>query len=95
MIKGAPVTSRAEKRLEQKINKQRESEARWLQKVLFSLGKAREARSKLAEATGDQLNPLITLDDGTQIPLDTLEELIKKRVDTLMEALGRGVYGVR
>ena len=71
------------------VEKHRDSEARWLQKVLFSLGKARDARANLAEATGEDLNPLITLDDGTSIPLDTLEAIIQKRVATLMEALGR------
>lgn len=71
------------------IQKHRDSEARWLQKVLFSLGKAREARAKLAASRGDDLNPLITLDDGTQVPLDTIEEIIRLRVDSLMESLGR------
>lgn len=84
-----------DKRNDRQINKHRDSEARWLQKVLFALGKARDARSKLADATGDDLNPLVTLDDDTQIPLDTLEEIIQKRVDALMEALGRNIYGVR
>lgn len=84
-----------DKRNDRQVNKHRDSEARWLQKVLFSLGKARDARSKLADAAGEDLNPLITLDDGTQIPLDTLEEIIKKRVDALMEALGRNIYGIR
>ena len=78
-----------EKRHARQIEKHRDSEARWLQKVLFSLGKARDARAKLAEATGENLNPLITLDDGTSIPLDTLETIIQKRVAALMEALGR------
>ena len=76
-------------RRQSQINKHRESEARWLQKVLFAVGKAREARRKLAETTGDELNPLITLDDGAQVPLDTLEEIIKKRVEFLMDGLGR------
>ncbi len=80
---------------ERRINKYRESEARWLQKVLFAIGKAREAREKLAEARGDELNPLITLDDGTKLPLDKLEEVIHKRVEVLMEALGRNLYGPR
>ncbi len=80
---------------QRQIAKYRESEARWLQKVLFAVGKARDAREKLAEKTGDELNPLITLDDGTQVPLDTLEELIRKRVEFLMDALGRNVYGPR
>ncbi len=78
-----------EVRRQRQINKHRESEARWLQKVLFAVGKAREARRKLAETTGEDLNPLITLDDGGQVPLDTLEEIIKKRVEFLMDGLGR------
>lgn len=78
-----------DKRQAKQIEKHRDTEARWLQKVLFSLGKARDARTKLAEATGEDLNPLITLDDGTSIPLDTLETIIHTRVATLMEALGR------
>lgn len=82
----------AEKRLQRQINNHRENEARWLQKVLFATGKARDAREKLAEATNEQLNPLITLDSGDQIPLDTLEEIIQKRVDDLNTSLGRGVY---
>lgn len=82
-------------RQQRQINRHRESEARWLQKMLFATGKAREARQKLSDATGDDLNPLITLDDGTKVPLDTLQEIIEKRVESLMEALGRGVHGFR
>ncbi len=83
------------RRLERKIDKQRETEARWLQKMLFALSKAKEAREKLAEATGEDLNPLITLEDGTKVPLDTVEDLVETRVESLMDALGQGVYGRR
>lgn len=89
------MTDQAEKRLQRRIDKQREEESRWLQKVLFALSKAREAREKLVELSGEELNPLITLDDGTQIELDKLERIIEGRVDDLMDALGRGVYGRR
>lgn len=81
-----------EKRLERQINSYRENEARWLQKVLFATAKASEARTKLAEATNESLNPLVTLDDGTSLPLDKLEAVIQKRVDDLREALGQGQY---
>ncbi len=91
----AQTSTAAEKRLQRQINNHRDNEARWLQKVLFAFGKARDAREKLTEATGEELNPLITLDDGNQIPLDTLEEIIQKRVDDLNAALGRGVYARR
>jgi hypothetical protein len=84
----------AEKRLQRQINNHRENEARWLQKVLFATGKARDAREKLAEAT-NELNPLITLSNRDQIPLDTLEEIIQKRVDDLHVSLGRGGYAKR
>lgn len=84
--------SKEARRLQRKINKQREDEARWLQKVLFALSKARDAREKLTEATDEELNPLITLDDDTQVPLDKLEEIIQKRVDDLRAALGQGAY---
>ena len=81
-----------DRQTQRKIDRQRQSESRWLQKVLFDLGKAREARGKLSEVTGDDLNPLIVLEDGTQLPLDTLEEIIRARIDTLMEHLGQGQH---
>lgn len=84
-----------DKRLQRQIDNHRESEARWLQKVLFATNKAREAREKLTEKTNEALNPLIALDDGTKIPLDKLEEIIQKRVDDLREALGQGSYARR
>ncbi len=84
-----------QRRLQRKIDKQREIEARWLQKMLFALSKAKEARIKLADTTGEDLNPLITLDDGTQMSVDTLEDVVNKRVDLLMDSLGQGAYGRR
>jgi len=84
-----------DKRLQGRIDKQREEESRWLQKVLFSLSKAREAREKLTELSGEELNPLFTLESGSQIELDKLERIIEGRVEDLMDALGRGVYGRR
>jgi hypothetical protein len=87
------LTDATARRLQRKIDKQREVEARWLQKMLFALSKAKEAREKLADTTGEELNPLIELDDGTQVSLDALDEIVKKRVESLMDALGQGVYG--
>lgn len=84
-----------QRRLQRKIDKQREIEARWLQKMLFALSKAREARVKLSETTGEDLNPLITLDDGTQLSLDALEDVVNKRVESLMDSLGQSTYGRR
>ena len=89
------MTDQKQRRLQRKIDKQREIEARWLQKLLFALSKAKEARVKLSEVTGEDLNPLITLDDGTQVSLDALEDVVNKRVDVLMDSLGQSAYGRR
>ena len=83
----------ADQQLQRQIHNQRDSEARWLQQMLFAFGKAQETRTKLAETTGEDLNPLIILEDGTQVPLDTLREIIQKRIDLLMQALGRRNHG--
>lgn len=84
-----PAPTKQEKALQRKIDKQRDSEARWLQKMLFASGKAQEARQKLDEIHPEDLDPVITLDDGTELPLSALDAIIQKRVDDLMEALGR------
>ena len=78
---------------ERKVQRQLESESRWLQQVLFALGKAREAREGLAETQDGELGALITLQDGTKVPLDALEEIIDQRVSDLRGELGQGTYG--
>jgi hypothetical protein len=48
-----------------------------------------------ARSTGEDLNPLLALDDGTQVSLDALEDILHKRVDALMDSLGKSTYGRR
>lgn len=81
-----------QRRLQRTIDKQREIGARWLQKMPFALSKAKETLAKLAETTGEDLNPLIALDDGPQVSLDALEDIVHKRVDALMDSLGKSTY---
>lgn len=92
-MKGLSLTD--QKLLQRKIDKQLEIEARWLQKMLFAMSKAREARDKLVDTTGESLSPLVTLDDGNQVSLGDLEKFVGRRVDQLMDSLGQGVYGRR
>jgi hypothetical protein len=80
-------------RTQRMIDKHRGDEARWLQKTQFALGKAKEAREKLAETAGDDLSPLLTLDDGTTVSIHQLDEIIQKRVDALRQALGQAPTG--
>jgi hypothetical protein len=77
------------KQQQRKIDSLLQSESRWLQKVLFSVGKTREARQKLAEAKGEKLDNLIVLKGGKKVSLDDLEEALHQRVVENMTALGQ------
>ena len=74
------MTARQQRRLEQSLQK----EARWLQKTIFSLRKAQDARSKVVDTNGEPLSPLVSV-DGTQIPIEQLETLIDERVDQIRQ----------
>ncbi|MEX1207467.1 MAG: hypothetical protein WEE36_02520 [Acidimicrobiia bacterium] len=77
------------KQQQRKIDSLLQSESRWLQKLLFSVGKTREAREKLAEAKGEKLDNLIVLKGGKKVSLDDLEEALRARVFENMTALGQ------
>ncbi|MDX1450265.1 MAG: hypothetical protein R3246_14530 [Acidimicrobiia bacterium] len=81
-----------DRQTQRKLNRLRETESRWLQKAAFALSKTREAREKLSEVLSDDLEPVITLDDGTTVTLDEVERLIRERVDTLRSGLGQGNF---
>lgn len=83
------MTARQRRRLEQNLQK----EARWLQKTIFSLRKAQDAREKVVDTNGKPLRPLVSVDD-TQIPIEQLEALIDERVDQIRGELGTGDYRV-
>lgn len=81
-----------EKRRLRQVAGHREAESRWLQKATFALGKARDARAKLSDATGQDLSPLVTLEGGEQLSIDDLGAIVQTRVDELNGILGRGSY---
>lgn len=85
----ATLTAREQRRLEQNLQK----EARWLQKTIFSLRKAQDARSRVVDVNGEPLTPLVSV-NGTQIPIEQLENLINDRVDQIRQELGTGNYRV-
>lgn len=80
----------ADPRTQRKITRNLQSESRWLQKTLFALGKAREARAKVAEAKGKKRVKPLAKDVKGSVSLDDLEAIIKERVDTVREELGEG-----
>lgn len=77
-------------RTQSKIDRQLQSESRWLQKVVFALGKAREARGKLSEITGDQPDP-VKIRRST-VSLGELEGALQDRVKDVMAELGQGIH---
>lgn len=83
------TAARQRRRLEQNLQK----EARWLQKTIFSLRKAQDAREKVIDTNGEPLRPLVSVDD-TQIPIEQLETLIDERVNQIRAELGTGDYRV-
>ena len=77
-----------------KIENQIQNESAWLQKLLFALGKAEDARAKLAATQEAALSPLVVLKDGTPVPLGLVAQNVKRRVEELMKILGQGARGL-
>lgn len=64
-----------------------QSESRWMQKALFALGKAEDARDKLAKARNEDARPETVSVGGKDLSLDTLRDAIQDRIETLAEVL--------
>lgn len=60
-------------------------EATWLQKVLFGLGKAQEAREKFADASDSEPEPLVLETDDGELPIETVEDALETRIQALLE----------
>jgi len=60
-------------------------EATWLQKALFALGKAADAREKL-DREGDGTGYALDLESGS-LPIEDLEDAIEARVKALLETV--------
>lgn len=67
-----------------------QSESRWMQKALFALNKAEDARDKLAKARNEDGEPEIIKIGGKSVTIDALRIAIEERVETLAEALQEG-----
>lgn len=72
---------------ERRIKKLIQTEARWLQRVLFGLNKAQEAREKLADLKGQDVEPIhVDVKKGT-VTLDSFHETLTERAEKLIDAL--------
>jgi 50S ribosomal subunit-associated GTPase HflX len=75
---------------QRQIRKERrlvQSESRWMQKALFALNKADDARSKLAKARDEEGEPQMVNIGGKSLSIDALRTAIQERVETLAEVL--------
>lgn len=60
----------------------------WFQKALFALGKAEEAREKLADARGSEDDEAFAVLVGdAEIPLEDIEEGLQAHVEALLETV--------
>ncbi|MEX2465535.1 MAG: hypothetical protein WD995_01410, partial [Gemmatimonadota bacterium] len=64
-----------------------QSESRWMQKALFALNKAEDARAKLAKARNEEGEPETVTVGGKSLSIDALRTAIQGRVETLAEVL--------
>lgn len=66
------------------------SEAGWLQKALFALGKASDDHGKLAELNGEAHEPLLVTIDGETYDIgdvtDAVKDAVLERTETLRVA---------
>lgn len=60
-------------------------EATWLQKVLFGLGKAQEAREKFGDASGKEAEAIELEIEGSSVEIEAVEDAIETRIQSLLE----------
>ncbi|TVP58099.1 MAG: hypothetical protein EA351_04505 [Gemmatimonadales bacterium] len=76
-----------EKRRKRREIRALQREATWLQKVLFGLGKAQEAREKFGDARGKEVESIVLeLEDGP-VPIETIEDALESRIQELLEVV--------
>jgi hypothetical protein len=73
------------KRMQRREIRLIQRESTWLQKALFALGKAEEAREALAELKGDEPEAFQITVEGRDVSLEGLEDALDGRIQKLME----------
>jgi len=73
------------KRMQRREIRLIQRESTWLQKALFALGKAEEAREALGELKGDEPETFQITVEGRDVSLEGLEDALDGRIQKLME----------
>ncbi|UCC24668.1 MAG: hypothetical protein JSU98_13160 [Gemmatimonadales bacterium] len=69
------------------LMKAMQNESTWLQKALFALAKAEDARTTLAELSDEKVEELRAPAKGKYAPLSAFRDTLEGRVSALMEDL--------
>lgn len=75
------MATTADKRRENRARRIIRSESRWLQKAIFALGKAEEARSKLADLYEDEAEEFTVKVNGKEQDVGAIGGLLKEAVE--------------
>lgn len=79
------MSSTKERRRKRKEIRLIQSHSSWLQKALFALQKADDARDKLSDARGDdEAEPFVLSHDGSDISVEAFEEALEGRIQELL-----------
>lgn len=73
-----------QKRMQRREIRLIQRESTWLQKALFALGKAEEARESLAELRNETPAPFKVSLEGRAVALEELEEALDDHIQELM-----------
>ena len=76
------ATDRRQRRKEIKLLS---TESAWLQKALFALHKAEDAREKLADSQGEEASDFILDLDGKHLDVEDFQEAMENRIKTLLD----------
>jgi hypothetical protein len=76
-----------EKRLQRREIRLIQRQSTWLQKALFALGKAEEAREDLGQLQGKRPAGFQLSVEGREVSVDALEDALEERIRELMEVV--------
>lgn len=76
-----------ERRQKRREIRLQQSESVWLQKALFALNKAEEAREKLADVRGEDSGAYTLPVGGSDLALEELQDALQERVEALLQTV--------
>jgi hypothetical protein len=76
-----------ERRRQRKEIQLQQSESVWLQKALFALRKAEDAREKLADTREEKVEPYILESQNGDLSLESIQDALEEKVKFLLASV--------